>query len=460
MKQPATTPGGVSGLAWALIVAAMACAGDSASAPKGPQEAVLDGQQGNAQVSTTGTEVPFPLTLTVKTIRGAPVVGRAVMWSATDGGRVVADQPVTDDSGMVRATWTLGTRPGRQEAVASIDDKTYRYFATAATNLPLGELRPMQLQTFDGSGQTVHPDVVRVPRGWAPARRFLAITPYPGSNRTLENPSVYASGEMTAWEPLVGLKNPIAQASGENYLSDPDAVFDPDTRELLIYYRQVTKSKNVIFLVRSGDGVHWGNPVQVLSVPNHEAISPTIVRMGPRDWRMWAVNSGTVGCAAPSTTVDLRTSTDGAHWSSPQRTDFSDAPMLPWHLDVTWIPERGEFWALFNGKPDDSCSTPALYLATSVDGLTWHTFPTPVLEKGVSNELRDIVYRASLEYDSRADVATIWVSGAAYQGGAYVWSSSVERFERSTLFSRIERPPVSRRRIDRLGAPPKLMIAP
>ncbi|MEP7346400.1 MAG: hypothetical protein ABI877_14110, partial [Gemmatimonadaceae bacterium] len=331
--------------------------------------------------------------------------------------------------------------------------------ATAARALPLGELRPMTLETFDGSGQVVHPDVVRVPRDWAAARRFLAITPYPGSDRNLELPSMYASGDVTSWAPPTGLKNPLAHTSGTNYLSDPDVVFDPEARELYLYYRQVTKDRNNIYLMRSADGVHWGASALVLSVRNHEAVSPAVVRTGTRAWHMWTVNAGGAGCAAQSTVVDHRTSVDGVHWSAPRGADLGDAPMWPWHLDVTWIPERREFWALFNGKPEDSCSTPALYLATSVDGISWHTHPTPVIEKGAIPEFKDIVYRATMDFDARSDVVTVWASGAAHLGGSYVWHSAVERFDRVALFSEVDRP-VSFRRLDVPGGPPKLMIAP
>lgn len=442
-----------------VATSALACSGDKPMAPPDEVGTVLNGMRGDLQISTAGTEVPLPLTLRVRSARGAPLKGKSVTWIASDGGSVVAERAVTDDSGTVRATWTLGPSTGRQSAVATVRDSAYRFFATAASALPLGELRPMTLVTFDGSGQVVHPDIVRVPRGWAPARRFLVITPYPFSDRKMEEPSLYASGDVAAWEPPSGAKNPLARAAGTNYLSDPDAVFDPDGKELYLYYREVTNSRNRIHLIRSLDGVHWSSPTQVLSAPNHEIISQTVVRSGAREWHMWAVNAGNAGCSAPSTVVEHRTSVDGLHWSAARRTDMRDAPRLPWHIDVTWVPDRREFWALFNGKPEDSCSTPALYLATSPDGITWHTYPSPVIEKGVIPEFKDIVYRATMEFDSRSDVVTIWVSGAAYLGRSYVWSSAVERVDRSTLFAGAERP-VSLRRLVAPSSAPKLMIAP
>jgi hypothetical protein len=86
---------------------------------------------------------------------------------------------------------------------------------------------------------------------------------------------------------------------------------------------------------------------------------------------MWSVNSN-VGCTAATTSVELRRSTNGLAWSPPQQVMLSLPGMFVWHIDVQWIPSLGQYWALFNAKVAGNCSTPALYLATSADGVTWH----------------------------------------------------------------------------------------
>ncbi|MEP7347988.1 MAG: hypothetical protein ABI877_22155, partial [Gemmatimonadaceae bacterium] len=104
---------------WVLIAVTVACADESSLAPEqDPGATMLNGERGDAQISTVGTELPIPLTLKVRSKRGTPLKGLRVTWGATDGGGVQADQKVTDDSGMVHATWTLGLRAGRQNAVA------------------------------------------------------------------------------------------------------------------------------------------------------------------------------------------------------------------------------------------------------------------------------------------------------------------------------------------------------
>ena len=451
------------------LLARVACAassvmlagcGDAAAPVDANGAPVLTAARGNSQISAAGSELDAPIVVRATNARGAPLAGVTVGWSATNDGRIAAERLVTDDSGLVRATWTLGTDVGKHLATATIDGGTATFRATSVLPLALGALpRQLRLATFDGSGQVVHPDVARVPRGWAPARRFLAITPYPGGDIHSELPSVYQSGDPSEWVAPEGLTNPVVRPF-KGYLSDPDIVFEPARRELWMYFRHVSK-RNSVFLTVTPDGTHWSKPVRVASAPNHELVSPSVVRVGPNDWHMWAVNAGGVGCVSQSTTVEHRTSTDGLHWSAPKLVQMSGPDELtPWHVDVLWVPELEEFWALYNEKPALTCATPALRLVTSKDGITWKQYPTPVLRAGVIAELKDIVYRSTFEYDARTDMVTFWYSGARSNGeGSWAWSAAVERRSRADLFRMLATPePLERRAVVR--TPAVLLDAP
>ena len=56
---------------------------------------------------------------------------------------------------------------------------------------PPPDLRVLTLETFDGSGQAVHPDVALTPVAWAPDQIQLFATPYPNGDASKENPSLY-----------------------------------------------------------------------------------------------------------------------------------------------------------------------------------------------------------------------------------------------------------------------------
>jgi hypothetical protein len=125
---------------------------------------------------------------------------------------------------------------------------------------------------------------------------------------------------------------------------------------------------------------------------------------------------------------------DGVRWSLPKPVALRQPDLWAWHIEVQWIPSRNEFWALYNAKTNNGCSTPALFLATSPDGLAWTVIPAPVLERGRIPEFQHIVYRSTLAYDPGADAITFWYSGARHDGEQFIWSAAVERRLRVDVF--------------------------
>ena len=229
----------------------------------------------------------------------------------------------------------------------------------------------------------------------------------------------------------------IVKPSG-GYLSDPDLLWLADQRQFRMYYRHVSVD-NAILATSSSDGVRWGASQVVLRAPNHQAVSPSVVRRSAAEWLMWTVNSGKVGCSSASTAVELRRSVDGISWSAPTAVTLSQRGVFPWHIDVQWVPSLRQYWALFNGKVAGSCTTDALYIATSNDGLTWQTYASPVLRRGAIPEFADIVYRATFAYDPEQDLVSLWHSGARHAPRGYEWYAAFERRRRADLFDHVGR---------------------
>jgi len=121
-------------------------------------------------------------------------------------------------------------------------------------------------------------------------------------------------------------------------------------------------------------------------------------------------------------------------WTSPTTVTLAQPGYHPWHLEVQWIPSRQEYWALYNGKVAGSCTTDALFIATSADGVSWKTYASPILRRGAIPELADVVYRATFSYDPQRDVVSLWHSGARYTGRGYEWRAAFERRLRTDLF--------------------------
>jgi hypothetical protein len=392
--------------------------------------------EGDGQIAPVGTLLPVPIAITVLNADGAPAVGVPVNWQADTDGRLLAAEGETDANGQARARWQLGNSEGERQAqakLAGLEPAVFTAIAEGPDALPFDQIFPLDFETYDGSRQVVHPDFAATPAGVFGRPFHLAITPYPFNNPAFENPSFFEATRRHTWALPDGGPNPLVlPASG--YLSDPDLVYVPEAGELWLYYREVSRENNVR-LIRTGDGVTWSDPVTVLPVPNHQAVSPSIVRRAPDDWWMFVVNSGRGGCYAASNGVDVRRSTDGIHWGEPQGAGLLLPGFWPWHIDVQWIPSRNVFWALYNAKNDRGCVTQALYLAESADGYAWTVLSRPVMTTGVTPTLQNIVYRSTFEYDAASDAITFWMSGARYETGRYVWGAVVERRRRSDIFT-------------------------
>jgi len=431
-----------------LASIALACGEQRLTTP--PSRGHIAVSSGDRQLGKPGEQLGQPIVVIVRDAAGAPIAGIHVRWMADDGGTIDPAESITDAEGRAVASWTLGTAFSAHHARALADGYAGAEFVASASLdgvLPLDVIEPMTLQTYDGSGQTVHPDFVATGGEWPAAREYLFITPYPAGNPAFENPSMFEGLDPRRWNAPADVTNPIMRPT-DGYLSDPDAVYVAERGELWLYFRQVS-DENVVRLTTSRDAVHWSAPVTVARAPNHELISPSVVRHGASEWMMWAVN-GNVGCAGASAKVELRRSANGLDWSAPQSVDLVQPGLWPWHIDVQWIPSRGEFWAMYNAKTGGSCTTGAVYLATSLDGVHWTTYPSPVLAHGVIPELQDVVYRSTFAYDPAADELTIWYSGARYDGGKYIWRSAVQRRRREDVLATIRAPSRAAMTADRM----------
>ena len=415
-----------------LSITVGACRSDAPTAIGRPASLVR--VSGDGQTAPPGEALERPLVARLVDAAGRPVRRVDVTWSAS-AGEVTPQISATDANGEARAVWKLGTEPGPQRATAiaeGLDAVAFVAFVDPEASPDRVPLHAIDLTTYDGSGQVVHPDIVSPPADGLDGRPRLAITPYPWGNASYENPSLFAGTGRDTWSVPEGISNPLVKPS-DGYLSDPDILWVPEERELWLYYRHVNDG-NEILVSQSPDGVRWSAPRVVVRVPNHQAVSPTVVRRSATDWLMWTVSAGSAGCTSSKTTVELRRSADGLVWTSPQTVTLTQPGVYPWHIEVQWLPSRQEFWALYNGKLAGSCTTDALFLATSADGVSWKTYAAPILRRGAIPELADIVYRATFSYDPQRDVVSLWHSGARYTSRGYEWHAAFERRPRTDLF--------------------------
>lgn len=141
-------------------------------------------------------------------------------------------------------------------------------------------LNPLNISTYDGSGQILHPDVVYFRIPWKGLKYWMLATSHPSNNPThYENPSIFVSKNVIDWKVPKGLTNPIAEPpvyGPDIHLSDPDMIYRP-SYGLRIYYRLVDEYYNRILFKQSKDGKNWSSSQEIITLPRHEIISPAII---------------------------------------------------------------------------------------------------------------------------------------------------------------------------------------
>ena len=254
------------------------------------------------------------------------------------------------------------------------------------------------IPTYDGSGASIHPSVVDMGRPWNGYRWWFADTPYPASNDTYENPSIFASNDRANWVVPAGVSNPLAPdpdgPAGPGFNSDVDLVWDPDEARLVVYWRDYIASRTPQMYLRvaySLEGSTWTvlpqDPAMVMTEPWQ---SPMVSRVGPGQWRLWRYGDRN----PPGMWVGP---TSLGPWTFAGTVSLTGAvPAKVWHGDIIRHPS-GQWIATF------STTTTAYPAAVSDDGLTWH----------VGAELGWPSYRPTMCVSTEAGMIDVWSSRQA-----------------------------------------------
>lgn len=233
----------------------------------------------------------------------------------------------------------------------------------------------LDLPTPDGSGQATHPSVVHIPGGLNGFEYWMAMTPYPYSNDSEENPNILASNDGEFWVVPDGLNNPIDRAPGYPgaYNSDTNLVFDGG--HLILTWRQVSPDlRKSFFMATSVDGVSWSPKVVVA---NTNLLSQALVRIDT-GWRIYGIEPR----SGENRFVFWETSHAVPSLSGWGPRRQASLPIFgpdfePWHVEVQRF--DGEFIGLLNttefNRQGYGGSTHLMY---SSDGIEWAVAARPL----------------------------------------------------------------------------------
>ena len=290
----------------------------------------------------------------------------------------------------------------------------------AIRNSEVVSFHSMPVATYDNTGESTHPDFMRISSAWSANLCWMAYTPYAGSNGNVENPSLATSTDCEHWKPAAGVKAPLVEKPLNGYNSDPELLYDEKRGCLGVVYRQVYTTNSVL-ITKTCDGATFTAPNVLVTAPNHSAVSPTVTAGADGADKIWYVDAGPQGCTSQTNSVKMRTATqvgvalDSLHFGSQIATDLAQPGYVIWHIKVRYIPAKKEYWAMYAAFPlttgIGNCSLDDLFLATSKDGVHWTTFNAPILNHLDKRFNFVTLYRASFQYNASTDQIKTIVGG-------------------------------------------------
>lgn len=221
------------------------------------------------------------------------------------------------------------------------------YFETPLVNSPTYLTLPIYTPETDMS---VHPDLIYFPNSWNGYKYWMAFTPMPAN---YEFPSILVSQDgYDTWIEPPGISNPIVFSPNSRAYPDTDLFYNEDTDELWVYHIwNSDDGSNLGYLVRerSLHGINWTFEEILLTLSKEgisaAILSPSIVKV-QSTYHLWYV----VLHSDNSTVIMPRTSSNGTYWSDAENVNFLTS-YNPWHLDVIYVPSKGEYWMIFPAYP-------------------------------------------------------------------------------------------------------------
>ena len=230
---------GIFALFAAALAMSLAFACSHYTAPATPLKSTAFGAaivetSGGKQITQTGTPLPQPLIVQVNDAQGTAVPGALVEFSAAPGVTFDPRSGLTDSSGQVTTSLTLGGMAGRYQATASSTDKTGKKFALTLDEIALGYQQTLGRQLNDQYCERCHNPESTVER----VSNFdnLEIKPHPFSEGDTLNkltdadltaiithggPALNKSALMPAWGSTLSKSDVQAVISYIRAISDP-----------------------------------------------------------------------------------------------------------------------------------------------------------------------------------------------------------------------------------------------
>lgn len=279
--------------------------------------------------------------------------------------------------------------------------------------------------TDDGTGQTIHPDVVDFgATPWNGYRFWMASTAFYNAEVQRENPHIHASNDGYNWIVPPGLTNPIdpwpgAPSDYGNYNSDTDLHYDPADGKLVCTWREMGGGAQKIWLSTSSTGSTWSTPVLIASINDDGGgftASQSLIKVSPTEWRLYfAGGSGANQIDGNGRNRWCRVFTASSRigpFTSHQTLKYTGATGTdgPYHGDV--ILKGGVYYGLMhqNGRE---------YPCISYNGVDF-TVRNEILIAGTYGDQTQSLYRACMQIDPNGTTVHVWYTAQDNTDGRWI----------------------------------------
>lgn len=248
---------------------------------------------------------------------------------------------------------------------------------------------PLNIPTYEGSGQTTHPSVLYFPEGWNGYKFWMCHTPYAFGDNQLENPSIVASNDNVTWtEPAPNPIGALITIGEGTFNSDGHIFMRGNTMEL--WYRAATSESNVhIFRRTTTDGVNWTARELLFTNQTFDLVRSPAIRYFDGKYRMWYdTNSGS------DYKIIYAESIDGKNWTGRRQINIPlDSSYYFWHVDA--IVTNGKYELTLHCYTKVGGNT-AVFYSSSLDNVNYSR-AIKIIEPTFGQGLHDSgqVYKAS-----------------------------------------------------------------
>ncbi|MCM1567452.1 MAG: hypothetical protein NC238_16210 [Dehalobacter sp.] len=258
----------------------------------------------------------------------------------------------------------------------------------------------LNISTYDGSGQCIHPCVICVDSLWNDYRYIMVYTPFPDGDDHFENPSLRGSDDGVEWYQWADQPDPIVPQPSVGFHSDPNIAFAGSTLYLFYRYNDRPSRRfsrtliNRIYFITSTHPDSWTTPI-LTDLP---WIRSPSFHFNEFTWECW-------GHDMKTGKMLHFTSDDAIHWIEDGTVTCYIEGYRLWHSEIKKI--DGIYQMLMTANtPQDLYE---LFFLSSNDGLNWALASSdPLLSPSISGWDNGKIYKSS--FVKVDDKYKIWYS--------------------------------------------------